>query len=149
MSGGRREGTARVLGGEGFDRLLAVLDPDRDEAGRRYDLFRRKLVRFFEWKGAPWPDELADETLDRFLLRLRELPQEVAGPRRSLSAHAAPPFLLAWRPVVFVSPPTHPRTQTSRTARRRHMRMRSAFSPMPRVSAISRRPSMRVLLSSL
>jgi DNA-directed RNA polymerase specialized sigma24 family protein len=70
VSGGRREGTARVLGGQGFDRLLAVLDPDRDEAGRRYDLFRRKLVRFFEWRGAPWPDELADETLDRVATRL-------------------------------------------------------------------------------
>jgi len=61
-----------ALGSGGFERLLAILDPDREKAGLRYETFRRKLVRFFEWRGAVWPEELADETLDRVVRRLGE-----------------------------------------------------------------------------
>jgi DNA-directed RNA polymerase specialized sigma24 family protein len=57
---------------DGFERLLQVLGPDRETAGVRYETFRRKLVRFFEWRGVRTPEELADETLDRVIRRLAE-----------------------------------------------------------------------------
>ena len=38
-------------------KLLDVLDADRDLAGERYEDLRRTLVRFFEWRGAPFPEE--------------------------------------------------------------------------------------------
>jgi DNA-directed RNA polymerase specialized sigma24 family protein len=56
----------------GLDLLLAVLDPDRERAAEKLLLLRRKLLKFFAWSRAPFPDELADETLDRVSRRLAE-----------------------------------------------------------------------------
>ena len=61
-----------ALNAETFDRLLARLDSDRDRAAERYEDLRRTLVRFFEWRGAPFPEEHADETFDRVARRLSE-----------------------------------------------------------------------------
>ena len=52
--------------------LLFQLDSDRDIAGERYLIIRRKLVKYFEWQRSPHPDEDADETLDRVARRLQE-----------------------------------------------------------------------------
>jgi DNA-directed RNA polymerase specialized sigma24 family protein len=60
------------LSPRGFDRLLAVLDADREQAGRKYEALRRKLLRFFEWRDCPAPEELADATLDRVAGKLDE-----------------------------------------------------------------------------
>ena len=54
-----------VLTSEAFGKLLARLDPDPEAAGEEYETLRRMLVRFFEWRGASFPEELADETLNR------------------------------------------------------------------------------------
>src|SRR5262249_21752962 len=48
-----------------FDGLLACLDSDRDIAADRYLRIRRGLVRLFEWRGCPMPDDYADETINR------------------------------------------------------------------------------------
>ena len=50
---------------DAFDRLLNTLGSDRDTAGTRYLEIRRNLVRLFEWRGCPTPDEYADETINR------------------------------------------------------------------------------------
>jgi len=55
---------------DGFDALLQSLDADRDLAGLRYEELRRKLIRFFEWRGVRYPEECADDTLDRVSKRL-------------------------------------------------------------------------------
>src|SRR5687767_11377140 len=55
-----------------FDRLLESLGPDRERAGERYEQIRLKLIRFFEWRGAAWPEDEADHTLDRVSRRLEE-----------------------------------------------------------------------------
>ena len=60
------------LTAERFARLLDRLDVDRDRAGERYEDFRRRLTRFFEWRGAPFPEEHTDETFDRVARRLDE-----------------------------------------------------------------------------
>ena len=57
---------------EAFDRLLDALGPDRDSAGTRYLEIRRNLVRLFEWRGCPTPDEYADETLNRCARKIGE-----------------------------------------------------------------------------
>jgi DNA-directed RNA polymerase specialized sigma24 family protein len=48
-----------------FDALLRALHPVREHAAERYEEMRQRLRRFFRWRGARWPDELTDETLDR------------------------------------------------------------------------------------
>lgn len=48
-----------------FAMLLDCLDADRERAGEKYEDLRRTLLRFFEWRGAPFPEEHADETFNR------------------------------------------------------------------------------------
>lgn len=61
------------LTAESFELLLAVLDPDDpNRAARHFERIRRRLVRLFEWRGARFPDDLADETMSRVARRLSE-----------------------------------------------------------------------------
>jgi DNA-directed RNA polymerase specialized sigma24 family protein len=55
-----------------FAKLLDRLDPDRERAGEKYEDLRRTLVRFFEWRGAPFPEEHADESFNRVARKLGE-----------------------------------------------------------------------------
>ena len=48
-----------------FERLLTLLDADRERAAERYEAIRKKLIRLFEWRGSPFPEDLADITFDR------------------------------------------------------------------------------------
>jgi DNA-directed RNA polymerase specialized sigma24 family protein len=57
---------------EAFDRLLACLADDREAAGEKYLEIRRNLIRFFEWRGCPFPEDHADETVNRVARRLSE-----------------------------------------------------------------------------
>jgi len=54
---------------EALDSLLLRLDSDRDSAAKRYVEVRGNLVRLFEWRGCPFPEDHADETLDRVAKR--------------------------------------------------------------------------------
>ncbi len=60
------------LTAETFKKLLQSLDADREQAGERYEELRRMLTRFFEWRGAPFPDEHTDETFNRVARKLDE-----------------------------------------------------------------------------
>jgi DNA-directed RNA polymerase specialized sigma24 family protein len=62
-----------------FDLLLRQLDSDRERAGQRYELIRRKLMKFFEWRGCTTPDEYADRTIDRVARRIAEGEEIRAG----------------------------------------------------------------------
>lgn len=70
MAAGRLE--PRDMSRDGLDRLLALLDPDPAKAGRHYQLLRKKLTRLFEWRGARFPEDLADETISRVARKLDE-----------------------------------------------------------------------------
>src|SRR5947199_10461635 len=63
---------AAALTSEAFTKLLARLDPDRERAGEKYEDLRCTLIRFFEWRGAPFPEEHADETFNRVARKLDE-----------------------------------------------------------------------------
>lgn len=64
--------TTWVLTSESFDGLLASLCPDRERAGERYEEVRRRLLKFFEWRGSAAPEERADQTLNRVARKLEE-----------------------------------------------------------------------------
>lgn len=61
-----------ALTAETFTKLLLCLDTDRGRAGEKYEDLRRTLIRFFEWRGAPFPEEHADESFDRVARKLNE-----------------------------------------------------------------------------
>jgi DNA-directed RNA polymerase specialized sigma24 family protein len=62
----------RTLTALGLAGLLERLDADRERAGEKYEALRRRLTGYFEWRGAPHPEEHADETLDRLMRRLEQ-----------------------------------------------------------------------------
>lgn len=64
---------------EAFDQLLAALGEDRERAGETYLEIRSNLVRFFEWRGCPLPEDHADETFNRVAKRILE-GEEILNP---------------------------------------------------------------------
>jgi DNA-directed RNA polymerase specialized sigma24 family protein len=61
-----------VLSPIAFRRLLEWLDDGVDSHGARYLDIRERLVSYFDCRNRPWPDELADETLNRIARTLEE-----------------------------------------------------------------------------
>ena len=61
-----------ALNQEAFDKLLVAFDVDRDTAGRKYLEIRNNLTRFFEWRGCSFPEDHADETINRMAKRVSE-----------------------------------------------------------------------------
>ena len=55
-----------------IDRLLSVLDPDPVCASEKYAALRLKLLKYFEWNRAAWPEDLAHEVICRALARIHE-----------------------------------------------------------------------------
>jgi DNA-directed RNA polymerase specialized sigma24 family protein len=68
-----------VLTQESFDALLAWLDPDRAEAGKKYELIRRRLVKIFVCRGCGEPEDLADECINRVAKKLRDIEDTFTG----------------------------------------------------------------------
>lgn len=58
---------------EQFDSLLTWLGNDRDVAGRKYETIRSGLVRIFVSKGFSDAEDLADETINRVMVRLPDI----------------------------------------------------------------------------
>ena len=57
---------------EAFDNLLAAFDADRENAGKKYLELRGNLIRLFEWRGCPFPEDHADETVNRVARKISE-----------------------------------------------------------------------------
>ena len=57
---------------EAFDKLLHLLDPDRDLAGEKYETLRLKLAQFFRARACPAVEDRTDEVFDRLTRRIAE-----------------------------------------------------------------------------
>ena len=57
---------------QSFEKLLAAFDSDYEEAGKKYEHVRSKLLRYFEQKGICDADRYVDITLDRVMRRMDE-----------------------------------------------------------------------------
>lgn len=57
---------------DAFDGLLAQIDPNRDAAGTKYENTRTKLMRFFERRACPSPEDHADEVINIVARQLAE-----------------------------------------------------------------------------
>ena len=62
-----------------FDSLLAWLDADRDQAGRKYEKIRQRLITIFTCRNRPDAEELADETINRVTLKASEVAEGYTG----------------------------------------------------------------------
>lgn len=61
-----------VLTEQSLAGFLARLDEDPARAGEQYEVWRRKLVKLFEWRGSATPEDLADATLNRLARKIDE-----------------------------------------------------------------------------
>ncbi|MEK6336011.1 MAG: hypothetical protein AABM67_13865 [Acidobacteriota bacterium] len=57
---------------ERFEGFLEWLNPDRDRAGEEYERLRFRLCTFFSQRQCGFADELADETINRVILKSSE-----------------------------------------------------------------------------
>jgi RNA polymerase sigma factor (sigma-70 family) len=76
------EGTQIARGGatpEAFARFLAWLDPEPGRAAAEYERLRRRIARFFAYRGCPDADTLADEVFDRVVGKMGVLDQAYSG----------------------------------------------------------------------
>ena len=64
-AGNRVRRTDWSLTADSFEKFLCWLSPDREEAGKKYEQLRKKLVKLFTWRGCHIPEELFDETVNR------------------------------------------------------------------------------------
>jgi DNA-directed RNA polymerase specialized sigma24 family protein len=64
---------------DAFDRFLTWLDPNREQAGSKYEDIRRKLIKIFVCRGCPFGEELADETINRVIRKMQELADAYTG----------------------------------------------------------------------
>ncbi|MEK6407791.1 MAG: hypothetical protein AABN34_12575 [Acidobacteriota bacterium] len=71
--------TKWVLTQEAFDRLLAWLDSDRENAGIRFLEISGKLTLFFARRGCPVAEELTDETMNRVSRRVEDIAPTYVG----------------------------------------------------------------------
>jgi DNA-directed RNA polymerase specialized sigma24 family protein len=67
------------LNQESFEALLRWLHPDREQAGKRYEDVRNRLIKIFGSRGCAEPDVLADETINRVARRVKEISQTYTG----------------------------------------------------------------------
>jgi RNA polymerase sigma factor (sigma-70 family) len=61
-----------TLSAEALSGFLACLDPDSARAGEKYESLRLTLIKFFDWRGAHFPEECADETINRVIRKIDE-----------------------------------------------------------------------------
>lgn len=57
---------------ESFSSFLEWLSPDRDRAGEEYELLHYRLRTFFAQRRCGFADELADETINRVMVKSAE-----------------------------------------------------------------------------
>jgi RNA polymerase sigma factor (sigma-70 family) len=64
---------------DAFDQFLQWLDPDREQAGSKYEAIRRRLIRIFTCRGCQDPEDLADETINRVARKVQEINANYVG----------------------------------------------------------------------
>jgi len=62
-----------------FEGLLFWLSPDRDQAGRKYEEIRRKLIKLLVCRGCTCAEDLADETINRVTRKVPEIIDNYTG----------------------------------------------------------------------
>jgi RNA polymerase sigma factor (sigma-70 family) len=91
---------------ESFDALLTWLDPNREQAGQRYEDIQCRLIKIFTCRGCHEPEALADVTIDRVVKRLKDIEGSYTGDRALYFYGVANKVYLEYlRRKPHVSPP--------------------------------------------
>jgi DNA-directed RNA polymerase specialized sigma24 family protein len=74
---------AQAITQESFNALLAWLDEDRETAGQKYEIIRKRLIKIFVNKGCSDAEDLADLTITRVVARLPDIGDSYVGEKIS------------------------------------------------------------------
>jgi RNA polymerase sigma factor (sigma-70 family) len=74
----------RYIRGDGIPALFAVLGNTPEKSGMEYERLRSKLILFFSRRELQFPEDLADESLDRLARRVAEGTEIVSVPAFAL-----------------------------------------------------------------
>lgn len=97
-----------VIDETAFDRMLLWLNPDREKAAQKYEAIRRRLIEIFSSRRFPDAGRLADDTIDRVILKVPQVEDGWVGdPAYYFLAVAKRVILEASKPArpVAVPPP--------------------------------------------
>ena len=83
----KRSAASKAMDRDTFEKLLALLDSDRDRAGVLYEKLRTKLITFFRCQGCRESDILADKTFN-IVARHLERGEEIREPAAYILAVA-------------------------------------------------------------
>ena len=106
-----------VLTQESFDALLAWLDPNREQAARKYEDIRLRLIKIFTCRGCSEPEDLTDETINRVTKRLKDIEAEFEGERVKYFCGVANKVHLEYLRRRPIPPPPNPRPVSDETER--------------------------------
>ncbi len=86
-----------------------VKNPDREEAGKKYEEIRRRLIKIFTCRGSVTSEDLADETINRVARKLPEIIAAYVGdPALYFLGVAHNVWLESVRPKPEPEPPPAP-----------------------------------------
>jgi DNA-directed RNA polymerase specialized sigma24 family protein len=71
--------TEWIISSDDFDVFLAWLGPNREAAGKKYEDIRRRLIKMFASRGCFCPEDLADETINRVISKVRNIREDYHG----------------------------------------------------------------------
>ena len=64
---------------EDFSAFLTWLEPDSNKAGAKYEDIRRRLMKIFTSRGCTCPEDLADETINRVIVKVHKIREGYRG----------------------------------------------------------------------
>ena len=65
-----------------FEKFLAWLDPERDEAARQFERIRKRLIQIFIARGCIDAEMLSDEVINRVCVRIEQVKLNYPDPLR-------------------------------------------------------------------
>jgi RNA polymerase sigma factor (sigma-70 family) len=74
---GKKTSPFAGVSAESFNRFLALLSPEPDEAAKEYLSLRSRLLMYFQARESSDPQEMADDTLERLIRRFGETEYEI------------------------------------------------------------------------
>src|ERR1041384_1332447 len=97
----------RILTQDLFDDLLNWLDADRERAGVEYEDMRRRLIKLFVCRHCHDPESLADETINRVAMKVKQIKDTFVGPRAPYFFAVANKIHLEYlrvKPIISIPP---------------------------------------------
>jgi len=94
---------------EAFQEFLAWLDADREKAAAKYEEIRKRLIKIFVCRGCCFPEDLADETINRVIAKMPGIKDRYCGdPGRYFGGVARNVFHEYTRRKIVPAPPPEP-----------------------------------------